>query len=574
MALIVHTRDIGDDHPLIADPNTRLWVYNGLDCVVTRHVHDALAPMVAEPGHAIPYRFVRACQGPALDMMLRGIAVNAADKRRAMDAARRAIDEARALLDELATAVWGRGLNPDSSLQMKAFFYTALAMPPQYNLVKTPEGKRRVLTCDHAALETFAKLDTKGPGIDPRDRAEIKVRYAAPFVSLITGIREKAKRYNKLASYGDRFHFGVNVVGTVTGRQSTSSDAFGRGDNAQNINDIDRRPLCADDGWKVLVGDKEQAESRYVAAMTWAATGDDGYWKACESGDLHTTVCTMVWRTEFAEYGAWDANRGVFEGDLRAARVKAETKWYRHLTYRDGAKRKGHGTNYWGSAFGIAMQIGDVEPRVVTDFQHRYFGAFPGIRGWHTSTITYLQTHMYLWNILGMRRYFFKRVKEDSTIREAIAHLGQSANGQVLLVMLYRVWRYGIDGGPNGSPGTLTLPNGQVVPWRSVVQLLLQVHDSVVLQYRDRPDIEAAVIDKVRELMDVPIPITRASTGETRTLRIPIEFKVGWNLGPADPKKEKWPDGNPDGLDKWRGPNSDTRKRQRGARASAADWLA
>jgi len=461
--------------------------------------------------------------------------------------------------------VWGMGLNPGSPKQLNAFFYGALGMPEQYAIRKTPAGKVRTLSTDHKALETLAKLEVKGPGIDPRDRNIEKVRLAAPFVKIILSIRDIGKKIAVINNFGERFFYSINVTGTKTGRWSTSENAFGEGANAQNITEFMRRPLCADDGFKLYNVDLEQAESRWVAALTWQATGDDRYWKACESGDLHTVVCTMSWTEKFSSFGAWSDSSGRFEGDLKAAREVAEQKWYRHLSHRDGAKRIGHGSNYWGTAFGIAMQIGDVEVKVVAGFQRRYFTAFPAIKRWHAHLIREVQTKNELWTPLGRRRIFFGRTQDDATLREAMAHIPQSSNGELLNYMLYRVWRYGIDG------GTITLSDGRILPFRPNCQLLIQVHDSFAWQSPDDPLIEAAVIEKIKELTNVGVPIHRAEDNETRILHIPLEVKCGWNWAKQD--KELFADGNPDGLIKWRGPGSDTRKRQQGAKPALADWL-
>jgi hypothetical protein len=572
MATIIHTSNLAMDAPVLRDPNKRLWIYNGLDCVVTRHVHDALEPLVEQPGHAVPYRFVRAMQAPALDMMTRGICVNPLDRRKAQDTYTTKRERLNAILQKLAHAVWGRELNHGSPKQLCAFFYTALKMKPQYALRKTPEGKVRTLSCDHKALETLAKEEVRGPGV-ANDRNVEKVHLARPFVTLILAIRDCDKKLSVLANMRERFYCAYGVATTVTARWSSFANAFGDGTNLQNITPEMRRPCCADEGKKMATFDLEQAESRFVAALTWAATGDDRYWKACESGDLHTVVCTMSWTEKFEQFGRWSDETGKFEGDLKAARVVAEQKWYRHLSHRDGAKRIGHGSNYWGSPVGIAMMIGDVEPRVTQEFQTRYFRAFPAIRNWHNHTIRTIQQTNALWTPLGRKRIFFGRTTDDSTLREGIAHVPQSSIGELLNYMLYRVWRYGIDG------GTVTTPNGQVWPFRNVCQLLLQVHDSISIQYPDRPDIEAAVIAKVTELMTVDIPITRppsedgSRAAETRMLRVPTECQIGWNWAKQDEKRETFPDGNPDGHTKWRGPGSDKRRRTTPARPTARDWL-
>lgn len=569
MAIIFNTAtDLNEE--AVKDPDIRLWVYNGLDCCATGKVwsHPDIQQGLARPGHRLPYKFVRAMQGPALDMMLRGVCVNQAQKmkvKRLLEGERAKIE---GRLNRLAQAVWNRDLSPNSPKQLQLFFYGALGLPTQYAIRKTPEGKVRTPSCDHKALETLAKIETKGPGIDPYDRAYQKVRIANPFVKCILAIREFDKKITTLNQFGTRFRFAVNVVGTKTGRWSTQKDAFGEGGNSQNITDEMRRPLCADEGWKLWNADLKQAESRWVAALVWQSTGDDTYWKVCESVDLHTIVCTMSWTEEFKRFGQWNNLIGAFEGDIKGAKAAAKKTWYRHLSFRDGSKRIGHGSNYWGTPMGIAMMIGDIEVRVVRDFQSRYFRAFPAIPKWHANIIRDLQTTNELWTPLGRRRIFFGRTNDDHTLKEAMAHIPQSCNGELLNAMLYRVWRYGIDG------GTVTTSDGRTYKFRKVCQLLLQVHDSFVWQSpSDDPALDVAITNKILEIADIPIPFTRQETGETRDLRIPLELKCGWNWSNADPDRETFDDGNPDGLIEWESPASDTRTRQQPARSQLTDWL-
>lgn len=280
MATIIQSAHLAPDAEILKDPNKRLWIYNGLDCAVTRQCADSILPAPDDPS-IISYNFVRAMQAPALDMMLRGIFINPLERQRTKDRLEAQKVQYETLLNRLARAVWNSDLNPNSPKQLLAFFYGALGMPVQYTLRKTPQGKQRTPSCDHKALEALAKLETKGPGINPYDRAFQKVKLAKPFVSLITSIRDVGKKLavvNSGVSSDGRLRCLYKVVGTVTGRWSSSSNVWGGGTNLQNITEAMRRMACADDGYKLGAPDLEQAESRLVAGLTWLATGDDTYW--------------------------------------------------------------------------------------------------------------------------------------------------------------------------------------------------------------------------------------------------------------------------------------------------------
>src|SRR5690606_34936415 len=90
------------------------------------------------------------------------------------------------------------------------------------------------------------------------------------------------------------------------------------------------------------------------------------YLDACESGDLHTTVCRMAWQSL-----DWPADRK----DWRAV---ADQIAYRNMSYRDLAKRLGHGTNFYGTPPTMARHT-KVDRRAIEEFQRAYFAAFPVI---------------------------------------------------------------------------------------------------------------------------------------------------------------------------------------------------
>lgn len=603
MAVILTSEQAAPDQLRHLSPAQRYWLYNGLDCCVTFAVHQELAKALPrEPAAQVSYQFVRAMQGPALEMMRRGIAIQQEVRQNAIEewTAKRA--KAQATLDRLADAVWGPalvvvvdraetwvtpigkrgqplkprkqitrterveqrplGLNANSDKQLLAFFNTALQYPVQYAIRKRPGGiKERTPSADDKALRKWAERRTRGPGISPRDYDYELVHYAQPFVSLIQTIRECDKAlevYTFKLSPDGRARWSYNPAGTENGRWSSSGSAFGVGRNMQNIDPLHRRQFCADDNHWFVNTDYEQAESRLVAALVWQCTGDDTYWRACESGDLHTLVCQMTW-PELEWTDDPKANRAIADRDYPGVPG---------FSYRDTAKRLGHGTNYWGTAFGIAQAVG-VPVELVQDFQRRYFKAFPAISRWHKWVADFIRTHHYLETPLGRRRYFFGRVWDDSTIREAIAFVPQSTIGELLNLALYRVWIRSLPAVSNnmGPEGTRSLSPLNL-------QILLQNHDAFSFQVPYTADLPATLA-AVRTELEIPLPITSyLNPSETRHLIIPGEFATGFNWGYADkgddPSEWKYKDGNPDGLRKWKG--AETRKRQQSATTSASDW--
>jgi hypothetical protein len=612
VAIKIQTRDVPDllagraslpDHNIPGlDANFQHWIYNGLDSTVTHAVMGKLREKLeSKPEAMLSYNFVRAMQLPALAMMKRGVAINQRVRQDETERYAKIRTEAQRRLDTLADAVWGpeeytevvktkelwtpvgkrgqpltprertvrtehrrtrpRGLNPNSNQQLLAFFNIALKCEVQYEIRKTPEGSVRTPSANNKALRKWAKARTRGPGIDPRSRTESPVNFAAPFVSLILTIRDADKMLAVLRTPLDpdsRMRCSYNVVGTENAGWSSSESAFGRGTNLQNITPTMRRMFCADDGFRAASTDLEQAESRLTAALTWQVTGDRAYWDACESGDLHTTVCIMAWPELL-----WNHNVPSSHPDNRAIAERVYPGLNSRFTYRDVAKRLGHGSNYDGSAFGISLQVG-IPTEVVSDFQYRYFTAFPAIRDYHKNVKQQILELKYLDTPLGRRRWFFGRPDDPKTHREAIAFLPQSTIRELLNLALLRVMLRTPD-----APSTVRLDPSD--PRFLPVQLLLQNHDAFFFQFPESLD-PAPILSEVKRELEIPIPFTRGR--ETEWLTIPGEFVVGWNWAHKDkgPKDEwKFADGNPDGLDKWRG--RDDRRRQQRAATSSTDWL-
>lgn len=490
------------------------YLYNGLDCCLTFEIHGVLDKQLRgsnSPEPQLIYDFERGMQAPALDMMRRGFKIDQYERRAGIELLQKRQEKIQILLNKYAHIVWGKDLNPNSPKQMKEFFYgrTGLALPEQHKIDK---GVRKVST-DRECLEKL-----------------MAYFYAQPIINCVISLRDIIKKISVLTSEVDpdgRMRTSYNVAGTETGRWSSSGNAFGGGTNLQNITPELRKMFVSDKGKKLCYLDLEQAESRVVGLLVWMCTGDSSYLDACESGDLHTTAARLVWDTlEWTDDGA--ANKKI-----------AERVFYRQFTYRDMAKRGGHGTNYYGTPRTMARHL-KVIVGLMEDFQRRYFGAFPGIPSWHKWTAGQLGIHQVLSTPLGRRRTFFGRPGDDSTLREAIAYVPQSVVGDILN---YIAWKFLFQ-----MPGT---------------ELLAQIHDAIVFQYPD--ETEAEIIPKALAMALEPITVeSLVQPGTYRTITIPSECKVGWNWADSVIKTSGGKKiNNPNGLKKWTGAVDD-RKRLEG----------
>src|SRR4051812_17895892 len=111
------------NYPL--SPHETHQVYNGLDTAVTLEVFQALQPFRTSPEAELAYNFERAMQAPALEMMLRGILIDQFHRWNCIRELEKDAEKVQEILNKYATAVWNKGLNPNSPKQLKEFFYGA-----------------------------------------------------------------------------------------------------------------------------------------------------------------------------------------------------------------------------------------------------------------------------------------------------------------------------------------------------------------------------------------------------------------------------------------------------------------
>lgn len=490
--------------------NEREWIYNGFDAAVTYEIRDKLLSYLDETTRKT-YDFSLALQAPIMEMSMRGLLVDPDTRMSMLIQVKDDIEFLEARLTELlrdgvgypapSPRIWA------SSHQLKSLFYDVMGIKP---ITKRGAKGERVPTVDRGALE------------------KLSINFLAePICKHILVLRDLDKKRQFLETGIDpdgRFRFGFNIAGTNSGRLSSFESELGSGSNSQNVGRSLRKIFVADPGMKFANLDLEQADSRNVGAICWNIFHDllgdraGAYLDACESGDLHTTVCRMA--NPQLEWGV----------DPTGWRAVADQIAYRADSYRDLAKKLGHGTNYYGQPFTMA-QHSKVPVKQVEAFQRSYFSGFPEIVHYHTYVKNELIENSAITTLFGRRRFFFGRPRDDATIREAIAYSPQSMTAEEINRGMMELWR--------GS---------------NRIQLLTQVHDSILFQFPEEEEDE--IIPWALAKLKVVLELAHG-----RTFHVPVEAKTGWNWG--DWEKTG---GNPDGLIKWKG--HDPRKRLRLPRKS------
>lgn len=489
---IINTADLTPETKLSSFENDS--VYNGLDCCLTLEIFDVISEQLDNVSRPV-YELSKSFQAPVLEMGLRGIKVNEVVRGETISAYEADNLRLEKQLNRILYEVFDLSINWRSNAALKNLFYRIMKIPP---VRKRNQKGEMVETVDRDALE----------------RLESYI-WARPIISHILTMRDIGKKISTLRTSSDadgRMRTSYNIAGTTTYRFSSSRNEFGTGGNMQNVENRLRQPYEADPGYKIAYIDLEQAESRAVGAYCWNIFHDGGYLDACESGDLHTSVCRMGWTNL------------PWTGDLRTDKPVAEQPFYRQHSYRHMAKVLGHGSNYNGKPPTMAKHT-KLEASLIKEFQTRYFSAFPAIPHWHAWVATQLATEGHLYTLTGHRRWFFGRRDDDTTLREAIAY------------------------GPQGTIGVL-LNRGMLNVWRlGICQLLLQIHDAIVVQFPEH--LEDSIVPQLVQALKVPIELNHG-----RTLIIPSEAKTGWNWADSSPE-------NPDGLSKFKGHDTRVRSRPR-----------
>lgn len=510
MARIIRTETINDPARDLSSQDDREWVYNGLDCCVTLEVLNNISPMLNNQTRAT-YEFSKSLQAPILDMSMRGLLVDLQRRDEVLTLYRKQIaDVSEQLTAIVSDGIGVKDLNWRSPAQLKTLFYKVLGCK---EIKKRNANGVFAPTVNREALERLQSY-----------------YYAEPICIRLLALRDIDKKRQFLETEIDsdnRIRSNFNIAGTNTGRLASSLSDFGTGTNLQNVDRDLRSVFIADPGMKFANIDLEQADARNVGAICWELFiekyGEEyagAYLNACESGDLHTTVCSMAW------------NELPWTQDRKANRVLADQIAYRNLSYRDLAKKLGHGTNYFGTPPTMAKHS-KVQREAIELFQEKYFKAFPAIgrphrglnlddrQSWHKWVEMQIKTTQTITTLYGRERLFFGLPTDQSTLREAIAFAPQSMTAEQINIGLLNIWR------------------------ANLCQLLVQVHDSILVQYPEH--LEDIIVPQLLSLIRAPLSLSR-----DRDFYVPSDCKTGWNWGDLS-------NTNPLGLKKYKG--GDDRKR-------------
>jgi DNA polymerase-1 len=207
-----------------------------------------------------------------------------------------------------------------------------------------------------------------------------------------------------------------------------------------------------DPGYTIIEFDLARADAQVVA---WDS-GDEPLKRDFKEGlDIHTENAISIWG-----------------GDKESVKVGGTN------SQRQKAKVGIHAVDYYCKAKTLAEHLQITVPQA-QDFINRWFLAHPAISDWHKAKKKELYDTRCVWNKFGYRMYFFDRV--ENCLPEALAWIAQSTVAIVTHKGMIKISKL--------------LPE---------VQLLLEVHDSLVMQAPITKVLELA--PKIKEAMQTPVP--------------------------------------------------------------------
>lgn len=414
----------------------RHYRYNCLDTTGTYEAYLRQRDDIEERGlTSLFYGYLMRLGPLAQEMCARGLPVSVATLDNMKEEVTGKLEQ---LKSDLNGVTGETRLNPGSPIQVLAFLQAkGYSIPKRYDSA-TKTWKE---STDQKSLK---KLRLK----HPKDES-------LPLLLQISTLRKVLSSYLNVKFDSDnRMRYSLNIHGTETGRWSGNKDAWDRGINPQTVpggtkGTNVKKIFEAPPGRVFLECDLSKAETWFVAYDS----GDETLLRMLHAGsDIHKFVAAEIFQ--------------IPEEQI--------TKQQRQL-----GKKSGHGANYSmkeGTFIDSCLLEMDMvlSKKEATNVLESYHRLFPGIRLWHNRIRSEVAGRRMLQTPLGRQRYFYGRVGDDM-FREAYAYRPQSTVPDVMNHLILYLSKVRAERNLNFG-------------------LLLQVHDSVLLECRTEDVSEIAEI--------------------------------------------------------------------------------
>jgi len=449
----------------------KLWAYNCLDCCNTFEIYEEQKKVIEyyKLQELLPWQMRQLNE--ILTIMIRGVRIHKDKKHESILDLLDHIGQVEHKLEQAVPEdVWPR--NPkksswfSSTQQLTQLFTERLGMKPFY------DRSARRYTMNENALQHYA--GTCHPALEPLFEDLLEYRGLAAF-----------QKFTQMKlDYDGRMRCEFTPT-AETFRWKSRANVFGTGGNLQNLPTGDdernlpniRKQFIPDSGYYLIDVDLAGADAQAVA---WDAKDEDLKDAFRRGLKVHIKNARDMWPE--------------IVGDMTDDEIKSRPL-YRRI------KSGVHGTNYYGTAKGLAPRVG-MSLRDTEAFQERWFYLHPAIKQWHNTVRAKLEGAI-CWNCdeeqeggkqlcphcgvivgrtvknaFGYRRIYFGRV-DDAMLREALAWIAQST----VAINVVRGFILLVD----------TFPS---------IEILLQVHDSLLIQNKknDR-DIQPQIQKKLNSIL-------------------------------------------------------------------------
>ena len=457
------------------------WNYNGIDALVPVESIPKQIEVLRKQHNEETYERQRKLIKPLLYMGERGIRVDVQGMMAYEEEQRKILDD----LDLQLKSEVGRDINYNSPKQLMDYFYKELG------------------------LKAYKKKNTQGQYSESIDVDALKriVRQggkASQAARIMLDIRGLSKRISTYLNIGKvdkdgRYRSSYKPVGAETGRLSSGETIFGTGGNQQNWPHDLLRFFLFDEGYIGYSFDLSQIENRIVAYTGGVLAQIEAFEQRI---DLHTLTASIIFHKPYSQISKVDGSSTL--GDGR----QSERYW---------GKKGNHGINYDESykKFALVNEITEAEAKQTLEEIHQ---GYPEIRnGYHAMIQEMLKTSRTVTNLFGRTRLFLGPVFESypnvpkhacvETFRQAYAHFAQSTCAD-------KVNEQGVEH---------IYYNQQ---WYGPVELLAQIHDSIVFQIPlSVPWIEHAnMLLRIKESFETPL------IWHDREIKTPADLAIGLNM--------------------------------------------
>lgn len=302
-------------------------------------------------------------------------------------------------------------------------------------------------------------------------------------------IEEFLTKFGKEVDEENRIHTSLNPVGTKTGRWSSRDPNLQNIPAAGELGSMVRDLFVASEGKTLIVADYGQLEMRIMAHFA----KEPAMIKAISEGkDLHSMTASLAAGYEYDQVVA--AKDKKDKGEPLTAEEKKLCEVRSHM------KAVGFGLNYGIGAAKLGMDLGlplktktfkgksiKVCPEG-SDLIKQYFSTYPKVKSFIEDTKKYTYDHMFVQTIMG-------RFRRLSDVRSSVRGIQAKAERQ----------------GPNSviqgsaadimNTAMLKIESNQRLKELGVT-ILLQVHDEVILECPDIPQIIEEAKELVQDCME------------------------------------------------------------------------